>query len=175
MSEVQTQPEKTEPHTHDDCKSDKGLGPVMLAFASSALAAVLGGLITRPHLAPWYASLNKPWFTPPNWAFPVAWNTLYILMAFAVLSYWQHPEKKLSVIRLYFLQLVLNLVWSYAFFASHNPLAGLVCLTVMWLLMLPVLKGFWTTHRFAGLLFLPYCLWISYALALNAGLYWLNH
>jgi len=162
-------------HDHEECsKSDRGLGPVILAFAASAMAAVGGGLLTRPHLVPWYASLVKPWYTPPNWAFPVAWNTLYILMAFAVLSYWQHPEKKPAVIWLYFLQLVLNLVWSYAFFTLHSPLAGLICLSLMWLLMVPVFKGFWTTHRFSGWLFLPYCLWITYAWALNAGLYWLN-
>ncbi len=50
-------------------------------FLLACAAAATTGVMFKP--GPWYESLTKPSFTPPNWAFPVAWTIIYLLLAWA--------------------------------------------------------------------------------------------
>ena len=107
----------------------RDLGFSFLAVIAVAATLVLGQLATYPNLAPWYASLVKPWFNPPNWVFGPVWTTLYLLMAFALWRVLRLPAasaKRRWALSLFFTQLVLNAAWSWMFFAARNPLLA-VC------------------------------------------------
>src|ERR1700759_5231981 len=100
------------------------------------IAAVLGiglliGSTTRPDA--WYAALSKPVFNPPNWVFAPAWTALYILMAFAfyrILSLPRTPGRRIAITA-FLVQIALNGLWSWAFFAAHSPLAGLIVIVAL--------------------------------------------
>ena len=129
------------------------------------------GYISQP--GEWYAALEKPPFNPPNWIFAPVWSSLYVLIAIAGYRTWvSHPAS--SAMRLWIVQLVLNFLWTPIFFTLHLPGAALVVL----LLMLASIVGFIAASgpqdRASALLFLPYALWVAFAGALNAAIWWLN-
>ena len=129
------------------------------------------GYISQP--GEWYAALEKPPFNPPNWIFAPVWSSLYVLIAIAGYRTWvSYPAS--SAMRLWIVQLVLNFLWTPIFFTLHLPGAALVVL----LLMLASIVGFIAASgpqdRASALLFLPYALWVAFAGALNAAIWWLN-
>lgn len=129
------------------------------------------GFISQP--GEWYAALEKPPFNPPNWIFAPVWSSLYVLIAIAGYRTWvSYPAS--SAMRLWIVQLVLNFLWTPIFFTLHLPGAALVVL----LLMLASIVGFIAASgpqdRASALLFLPYALWVAFAGALNAAIWWLN-
>ena len=129
----------------------------LVAVLPVVAVAVSASLITQPNIPTWYANLLKPGFTPPNWAFPVAWTLLYAMMAYALWSILSLPENRLgrsTAIVAFFVQLILNGMWYFAFFGGKSPLAGLVII--------------------AGLLLVPYLAWVAYATLLNGTIWQLN-
>ncbi len=137
----------------------------------------VGSLATRPAIPGWYAGLNKPVFAPPNWLFGPAWTALYVMMGIAAFLVWRQglaePTVKTALL-FYIIQLVLNLAWSWLFFALRSPLAGLVEIVVLWCAILVTVILFFRVSRAAGILMLPYIGWVSFASALNAGIWVLN-
>jgi tryptophan-rich sensory protein len=92
----------------------------VIAVLICVAAWVLGGVLTRPNLD-WYATLQKPGFTPPNETFPVAWTILYALMAVSAWLVWRAPgkeEDRRIAFNWFFNQLAIGVVWSYAFFSG---------------------------------------------------------
>lgn len=145
----------------------------MLCFA----VAWLGSVATMPKIATWYASLNKPSFTPPNYAFPIAWNILYALMAISLWRLWQavpRDEARKRAITLFLLQLAINLAWSWIFFGAESIRGALSAILALDVLVAATIFAAWKVDRFAAGLLLPYLLWIGYATALNAGIAQLN-
>lgn len=135
----------------------------------------VGSLVTMPAIEGWYASLEKPFFTPPNWLFGPAWTTLYVLMAIAAWLVWRAPTRTaFRPMGIFFFQLALNFSWSFAFFGLQNPLAGLVVIVALWFGIIWTISAFRPYSGLAALLLVPYILWVSYATALNAAIYWLN-
>src|SRR5664279_4779718 len=84
-------------------------------LAAVVAASLLGQLATFPNLAPWYASLVKPSFNPPNWLFGPVWTALYLLMAFAAWRIMRLPPSpaRRNALILFFAQLALNVAWSW--------------------------------------------------------------
>ncbi len=138
--------------------------------------AALGAMATTPNIPGWYASLNKPSFTPPNYVFPIAWNILYALMAIALWRLWeaQRSGLRLRAITLFLLQLAVNLAWSFIFFGAKAIGAGLITILVLDALVIWTIYAAWKVDRFAAALLLPYLLWIGYATALSAEIFRLN-
>jgi len=148
-----------------------------LALLPVIAAAALGNLITAPNIPAWYAALNKPGFTPPNWLFGPVWTALYAGMAYAafrVLSLPQSTEGRRGALILFFAQLALNAAWSWAFFGLRSPLAGLVVILPLLALILATIRAFAPLDRVAGLLLVPYAAWVAYATALNIAIWRLN-
>jgi tryptophan-rich sensory protein len=141
----------------------------------SALAGGLGSLATTPNIATWYAGLAKPWFNPPNAVFPLVWTALYVLIAIAGWLVWRagSPGGTRALVP-YFVQFVLNVAWSFAFFGAHNPFAGLVVIALLAAAILWTVIAFWPISRPAALLLLPYLAWVAFAAALNVAIYSLN-
>ncbi len=141
------------------------------------LAGLIGGLATSASIQAWYATLTKPLFTPPNWVFAPVWITLYLLMGIAAFLVWRQGFAEPRVRRglaIFGVQLVLNTLWSIAFFGLQSPLAGLVVIVLLWLAILLTILTFARISKSAAILLIPYILWVSLAAALNAAILVLN-
>jgi tryptophan-rich sensory protein len=139
--------------------------------------AVSASLVTQPNIPTWYASLQKPGFTPPNWAFPVAWTLLYAMMAYAlwrILSLPKDRPGRSAAIIAFFLQLGLNGLWSFAFFGGQSPLAGLVVIGALIVAIVATIRAFWRLDRIAAWLLVPYLAWVAYAALLNGTIWRMN-
>jgi tryptophan-rich sensory protein len=138
---------------------------------------LIGTIFTMPALGEWYASLTKPSFTPPGWVFSVVWVTLYTMMgvaAFLVMRLGtRRPDVRLAL-GAFAIQLLLNGLWPYLFFGRRDPVAGLLDICFLWIAVLMTWLRFKPLSRPATLLLTPYLLWVSFAVALNAGIVWMN-
>ena len=167
-------------HTDQTVPGSHAMPPLprfLVAVLPVVAVAVSASLITQPNIPTWYAGLAKPGFTPPNWAFPVAWTLLYAMMAYALWRILALPENRpgrAAAIVAFFVQLVLNGMWSFAFFGGKSPLAGLVVIVALIVAILATIRAFWRLDRTAGLLLLPYLAWVSYATLLNGTIWQLN-
>lgn len=141
------------------------------------LAGLVGSIFTTPAIPTWYASLNKPFFTPPSWVFAPVWVTLFTLMGlslFIVLRKgFEKPATK-NAVSLFGTQLALNMFWSVAFFGLRSPLYGLFVIVLLWAAVLATIAVFYRISRTAAMLLIPYFLWGSYASALNFSILVLN-
>ena len=134
----------------------------------------LASLITAPQIPAWYAALNKPSFTPPNWLFAPVWTGLYILMAFAAWRAWKRCGLKSAAMLLFALQLALNFAWTVLFFGLHQIGAALAEIAVLDLAILAMVLLFFRQDRLAGLILLPYLAWTLFASALTQAIWRLN-
>lgn len=152
-----------------------GLG-LLFCFAITFLAARLGSILTSPSLG-WYSTLERPWFTPPDWAFPVAWTILFALMAIALFLSWRRLGLKMRfhpALAAFAVQLALNIAWSFAFFTTRSPASGLVVIVALIAAILWTMREFFRLDRGAALLLVPYLFWVGYAALLNASIFSLN-
>jgi len=149
---------------------------LVVAFAASFLAALLGMLFTIPGISSWYAFLNKPSISPPDWLFGPAWTVLYVLMAVALFLIWREPKSKQrdSAIALYAAQLIMNVLWPIAFFGLHSVPLGLALIVVLLALLLVTTYEFYKISKPAAYALVPYVLWVGFASFLNGAIYLLN-
>jgi len=141
------------------------------------LAGFIGSLFTTPKVPGWYAGLEKPPFNPPAWLFGPVWTALYILMGIALFLVWRKglAARGVRIALIVFLaQLVLNALWSFAFFGAESPLAGLIVIVALWGMIAATMAVFAPLSRAAAVLLAPYILWVSFAAILNASIYLLN-
>jgi tryptophan-rich sensory protein len=147
-----------------------------IAALSSLAALLIGGALTRPNLD-WYATLAKPGFTPPNSVFPIVWPVLYALMALSAWLAWRaqgsEEDRKLAMIW-FFIQLVVGVLWSVAFFAMQSPAAGLGVIMAFLVAIAITIVFFDRLSRLAAVLLLPLLLWVCFATGLNFALWFLN-
>ncbi|KUG19187.1 MAG: tryptophan-rich sensory protein [Methanomicrobiaceae archaeon] len=150
---------------------------LIAAVLISLSAGFIGSIFTEPAIPGWYAQLEKPPFTPPEWAFGPVWTTLYILMGISVFLIWRAGWQRRDVrygIGLFGLQLAVNALWSYLFFGLQSPLLGLIDIVALWVLLLVTILWFARISRAAAALLVPYILWVTIATYLNAGIFLLN-
>jgi translocator protein len=137
-------------------------------------AAGIGSLLTTPSLRPWYESLSKPRWNPPNWLFGPVWTILYLAMAIAAWLVWRKAGVTAAPMQLFLTQLVLNLAWSALFFRLRSPGLAFTEIVVLWFAILATMIEFWRAVPAAGWLLLPYLIWVGYATALNFSIWRLN-
>jgi benzodiazapine receptor len=150
---------------------------LVVSLVACQCAGLVGSIFTTPAIPTWYATLEKPFFTPPNWLFAPAWVTLYVLMAVAAFLVWRKGLSEEGVkpaLVIFLVQLVINAFWSVAFFGLKSPVAGVVVIVVLWIAILFTILKFFRLSAAAGSLLLPYILWVSFAAALNISLWILN-
>ncbi len=150
---------------------------LVASIVACQCAGLIGSAFTTPSIPTWYASLNKPLFTPPNWLFAPAWITLYLLMAIAAYLVWRKGLNTSGVTRalvIFLVQLVLNALWSVVFFGFQAPLWGVVVIILLWVAILLTMLKFFKISRAAGALMLPYILWVIFASILNISIWLLN-
>lgn len=167
-------------HTDQTAPASHAMRPLprfLVAVVPVVAVAVSASLITQLNIPTWYAGLQKPGFTPPNWAFPIAWTLLYAMMAYAfwrILALSENRPGRSTAIVAFFTQLVLNGLWSFAFFGGQSPIAGLVVIVALIVAIIATIRAFWRLDRTAGLLLVPYIAWVSYATLLNGTIWRLN-
>lgn len=137
-------------------------------------AAGIGSLLTTPALSPWYASLRKPSWTPPNWLFGPVWTILFLAMAIAAWLVWRKVGLTAAPMQLFLLQLLLNVAWSALFFQLRSPGLAFTEIVTLWFAILATSIEFWRAVPAAGWLLFPYLIWVSYATALNFSIWRLN-
>lgn len=151
----------------------KLVASVLIVFFSGAI----GSLATYPEITNWYAALAKPNWTPPNAWFGPIWSTLYILIGIALFLVWRQGLDRRDVrfaIGIFAVQLVLNLLWSLVFFGLHSILGGFVVILLLWIAILANMITFYVISKPAGLLMVPYIIWVSIASYLNYSVLMLN-
>jgi len=157
--------------------SARTIGKLAASILICQAVGLLGALFTKPAIPSWYASLQKPWFSPPNWLFAPVWTSLYVMMGVAAFVVWHHGlrSKKIKVaLGLFALQLALNALWSPVFFGLQSPLTGLVVIVLLWIALVLTIISFFRASFAAGMLLVPYIAWVTFAGLLNVSLWILN-
>lgn len=137
------------------------------SIAISLLVGGLAGFLTRNSMDV-YQALEKPSISPPGWIFPVVWTILYILMGIsAYIIYESQDPNSEKALQLYGAQLVINFTWSIVFFLMQDYWLAFVVLVVLWVMILMMILEFYRINKIAGLLQIPYLLWVTFAGYLN--------
>jgi benzodiazapine receptor len=149
--------------------------PILVAGGCAVLVAAIGGTVTD--IGPWYRSLNKPWFQPPDWLFGPAWTVIFALAALAAAQAWRDAPDQAArewLIGLFALNGFLNILWSLLFFKLRRPDWALFEVVLLWasILLLIVVLGRYS--RLGAVLLVPYLIWVSFAAYLNLTIVRLN-
>jgi tryptophan-rich sensory protein len=161
----------------NDERIKKGIlltGSVLLCLATGWA----GSYFTETGPGSWYAEvLIKPGLTPPGYLFGVVWTILYILMGiclfFLLIKDLNQKEVRISI-AFFFVQLALNLSWSYLFFGLEDPVAGFICIIALWIFILATIIASYNVDRKSAYLLVPYILWVTFAAFLNWQIVVLN-
>lgn len=155
----------------------KKLSQLFLSILLCELTGIVSAIFTTNAIPTWYVTLNKPFFSPPNWLFGPVWTLLYALMGISFYLIWIQGWKKKKVQKagkVFFIQLALNFFWSLLFFGLHSPLLGLLNIIPLWVFIVFTIKQFYPLSKLAAYLLIPYLLWVSFASILNTALFLLN-
>lgn len=151
---------------------------ILIWVATCMAVGYISGMATQSGVKTWFPTLIKPSFNPPGWLFAPVWSMLYIMMGIAAGLVWDRIDFKKEEVRkalLFFvIQLALNALWSFLFFGLRNPMLALIEIVILWLMIYETYIKFGKINKFAGYLFIPYLLWVSFAMVLNASIWWLN-
>ncbi|MFN3936489.1 MAG: tryptophan-rich sensory protein TspO [Gemmobacter sp.] len=144
---------------------------LLLTFLLACGAAATSGALIQP--GAWYAGLRKPSWTPPDWVFPVVWTTLYLLMSWAAMRVALLPGSG-QALAFWAAQIAFNTLWTPVFFGLRRMGAGMVVVLLLWLAVAATLVAFWRLDALAGILMLPYLVWVTIASALNHAVWRMN-
>ncbi len=133
-------------------------------FLIACGAAASTGIFFKP--GTWYEGLAKPAFTPPNWAFPVAWTIIYLLLAWVGYRLTLIPGSE-TVLALWAAQIALNTLWTPVFFGAQRMFAAMVILALLWLVVVLMVVLALRLDLITGLILFPYLAWLCVAAALN--------
>ncbi len=157
-----------------DFVRDYGL-PSLVAVICLGAVALIGGLVTD--VGPWYENLRFPRLRPPNWLFGPAWTVIYIFIAIAGVMAWTHaPDMRMRwlLVALFFVNAVLNVLWSPLFFNLRRPDWALIEIAPFWLSIVALIAGLYAIKPLAALIISPYLVWVTFAGWLNWRIVELN-
>ena len=138
------------------------------------VTGMIGGLASAPQIDGWYRTLAKPSWNPPDWVFGPVWTVLYIMMGVAAWLVWKTKDRTSPAMVLFYMQLALNLAWTFLFFNAQSPGFALIEIVFLWTAVLVTMLAFLGRSTVAGLLFVPYLAWVSFAAVLNAAIWMMN-
>ncbi len=133
-------------------------------FLLACAAAATTGALFEP--ADWYKRLDKPWWTPPGFLFPLVWTSLYLLMALAAMRVALLPESG-QALAFWAAQIAFNTLWTPIFFGLHRMRAAMIVMMGLWLTVAATALAFYNMDMVAGLMMAPYVVWVTIAGALN--------
>jgi len=150
--------------------------PAAVSAALIIATMTLGQIVTTPNL-PWYDNLAKPWYTPPNWVFGPTWTVLYALMGYLFYRILRLPEYvrgRNAAIMTFVALLIVNTLWSYAFFLAHSYVWGLIDIAAQVVAMIATVVLFGKLDRYSPLGFIPVAMWVGFATLLNFEILQMN-
>lgn len=153
------------------------LFPFLISLVITLAIGFVASLFTRPQIAGWYSTLNKPTFNPPAWLFAPVWTALYIMIAIGAYLVWQRRDNSKTykiTVAIYLVQLAFNFSWSMVFFGFHGILPALFVILLLWVSIILNIRWFKKYSKTAAWLLVPYLLWVSFASVLNLSIYLLN-
>lgn len=146
---------------------------VIIALAVGGLSA----LLTSGNMDI-YSEIIRPPLSPPSVLFPIVWTILYVLMGISAAMIWNERENKMAesnrALIVYAVNLVLNFFWSIIFFNMQAYLLAFIWLVLLWIVILIMTVSFYRIKPIAGILQIPYLLWVTFAGYLNLAIYFLN-
>jgi len=147
------------------------MGWLLVCFVGSAV-----GAIASIQAKSFYSQLIQPDWAPPPGVFGPVWTTLYTMMGIAIWLVWRSGgfQQNKYAVMLFLLQLSFNALWSWLFFAWQLGALAFAEVIVLWILIVTTLISFWRVRPLAGVLLIPYLLWVSFATVLNYSLWQLN-
>lgn len=150
---------------------------IFLAFLLASFAtAAIGGIASGTGVREWYPALQKPAWTPPSWLFGPVWSFLYLCIAVAGFLAWRKAGFAGAgwALSWFAVQLVLNAAWSWVFFGLRQPGWAFVEIVLLWAAIVVTTVALFKVTATAGLLFVPYLAWVTFAMALNASIWRMN-
>jgi benzodiazapine receptor len=150
--------------------------PFLICLSIPLIVGGISGFATTKGLVPWFASLNKPSFNPPNYLFAPVWTTLYTMMGISLFLIWK-SRKEINIdkaLKIFAIQLTLNFIWSFLFFYFQNLGLAFVEIILMWISILICIFAFYKINKIAAYLLIPYIMWVSFASVLNGAFWYLN-
>jgi len=150
---------------------------IIVSILACFAAGAIGSIFTFKAIPTWYPGLKKPRYTPPNRLFGPVWTVLYVLMGVSVFLVWQSGRTSsdaMIAFTLFWIQLAFNALWSVIFFGMKSKGGGVVIIAILWLLILATIITSFQVSLWAGILLIPYIVWVSVATYLNVGIWWLN-
>jgi len=178
----------------------KEIFKLIISIVVCQMAGFVGAIFTTPKIATWYATINKPSFTPSGFFIGAVWTILFFLMGISLylawekgfkaevskkdqkMKYWNKITEKLwtgtwreeNAILIFTLQLVLNILWSVIFFGLQSPGLAFFELIMLWWAILYTIANFYRISKPAAYLLIPYIAWVSFAGILNFILWRMN-
>lgn len=149
--------------------------PLGIAAAVAIVVAIAGAVLTE--IGPWYDGLKKPGWKPPDWAFGPVWTTIFVLTVIATALAWQAAGLNGARPLIFWalaINAILNIAWSGIFFKMRRPDWALREVVLLWFSILGLILVLGSASFTAGLLLLPYLLWVSTAAFLNLRIVQLN-
>ena len=143
---------------------------LIITFTASAI----GGFVTTSFKEPWYSGLILPSFNPPSTVFAPVWTSLYILMSLAIWRIWINYFD-VKILKLYFLHLFFNGIWSILFFGFHLPLLALADIVIILFFIFILIRHYYKLDKISYYLTIPYLIWSLYAFVLNLSIVILNN
>ena len=134
-------------------------------------ASFIGGLVTLNFKEPWYSSLNKPFFNPPDWIFAPVWTLLYLFMTIAIWNAWHKNTKNINLVYIYFIHLFFNTTWSIIFFGLQSVSLAMLNLIVLILFIVLLMFNYRRVSIISFYLMIPYLFWCCFALILNISIF----
>lgn len=167
-------PEQPETRMTNHSKSKDVLGIAGWLIVTFVVAGI--GARASIEAKSFYGQLVQPAWAPPPWLFGPVWTALYALMAIAAWLVWREGGFRTHRVAftLFFVQLAANALWSWLFFAWNLGALALAEVVLLWFLIVATVLAFWRVRPVAGMLLIPYLLWVSFAAALNFTLWRLN-
>jgi benzodiazapine receptor len=153
----------------------RNLRAVFAAAACAFALGTIGALITD--LSSWYYALHKPPWQPPDWLFGPAWTLIFGLSAVAGYRAWifAHDRSGRAGILIFFaINALLNVAWSWLFFAAKRPDWALYEVGFLWLSIVALIVVLRRFSTFAAALLVPYLAWVTFASILNRAIVQLN-
>ena len=146
---------------------------LLILLLVTFIAPVIGSYVTSVFKEPWYNEIIQPSFNPPSWVFPPVWSTLYVMMSIAIWRVWTVFFNS-RILKLYFFHLFFNCIWSIIFFGFHQIGLALINIIVILFFIIILMKEYLKIDKLSFYLMIPYFLWSSFALVLNASILFLN-
>jgi translocator protein len=149
---------------------------LLVSIALPLAVGIIAGIFTTRAIPDWYATLNRPAFSPPNWIFGPVWTMLYLLMGISLYLVWSEEPSQVRTfaIAAFVIQLFLNFCWSFLFFRFRLIGVAAAEIILLWLAIVITLFLFYKVRPLAAWLNIPYLLWVTFAAILNSAFYKLN-